>query len=238
VNLVLFDPAETRQPLPRSDPRAEHILRVLRRKAGDRFDAGLVNGPRGKAMLVDVSPQALELRFDWGPSPAADPPLTLLVGLSRPQTARDILRDATTLGATAIHFVRTEKSEASYADSTLWSSGEWRRHLLTGAAQAFATAIPDVTHTHTLEAALAGLPESTRLALDNYEATRRLGEVELPAALPPVVAIGGERGWSARDRDLLRAHHFTLAHLGPRVLRTETAVIAALTVIRSRRGLM
>jgi len=52
------------------------------------------------------------------------------------------------------------------------------------------------------------------------------------------VAIGPERGWSARERDLLRARGFELVHLGPRVLRTETACVAAVAVVKSRLGLL
>jgi RsmE family RNA methyltransferase len=55
---------------------------------------------------------------------------------------------------------------------------------------------------------------------------------------PIALAIGPERGWAAGDRAALRAHGFTLVHLGPRVLRTETACIAALAVIRSKLGMM
>jgi RsmE family RNA methyltransferase len=51
-----------------------------------------------------------------------------------------------------------------------------------------------------------------------------------------VLAIGPERGWGPRDRDGLRAAGFALAHLGPRVLRSETAVVAALAILRADLG--
>ena len=76
----------------------------------------------------------------FGFTPEAEPPPAtagvLVVGLPRPQTARDVLRDATTLGVAALHFVLTEKGDPSYAQSTLWSSGEWRRHVGLGLEQA------------------------------------------------------------------------------------------------------
>jgi RsmE family RNA methyltransferase len=240
VNLILFDHAETTQPLPRSDHRARHLLEVLRREPGDEFDAGLVNGLRGKGTLVGVEADTLTLRFDWTPGPPlpADP-ITLIVGLPRPQTARDILRDATTLGVAAIHFVATGKSERNYAGSTLWSSGEWRRQLIAGAAQAFDTRIPEVTWQHPLAKVLEdGIENRARFALDNYEAGAPLGTCQLIVDKSLWLAIGPERGWSAEDRDLLRSRGFTLAHLGPRPLRSETTVIAALTVVKSARGLM
>lgn len=237
LNLVLFSPDEAARPLPREDRRAEHILRVLRRQPGDNFDAGLANGPLGKATLVRIAPKELHLTFAWGDKPPAPPPLTLLVGLPRPQTARDILRDATTLGATALCFTATERSEPSYARSKLWTTGEWRQHVLAGAEQSFSTFVPEVESGDTLAEVLAALPASgTRLALDNYEASQRLADANLPANQPVVLALGPERGWTACDREMLREHRFAFVHLGRRVLRTETAVVAALTLLRAKLG--
>ena len=237
MNLILFDAAEIATPLPRSDPRAAHVLDVLRRKVGDTFDAGLINGPRGKGTLVAVGPEALTLEFTWGGPAAAPESIILLIGLPRPQTGRDILREATSLGVGALYFFRAEKSEASYANSSLWSSGEWRRHLITGAEQAFTTQLPEVTHGKNLADVIASLPQNaTRLALDNYESPQSLSAVAFTA--PVVLAFGPERGWSATERDLLRANRFELAHLGTRVLRSETAMIAAVAVVRSKLGLI
>lgn len=218
------------------------MLRVLRLAVGASCDVALVNGPRGKATLVGLDAAALTLRFAWletAASGAPTEPVTLVVGLPRPQTARDILRDATTLGVAAIHFVRTEKAEASYAQSSLWSSGEWRRQALAGAEQAFDARLPDITHGLPINEVVAALPAgTTRIALDNYESPAPLGEIALPAERPLVLALGAERGWSAGERAQLRAGGFALAHLGTRVLRTETAVIAALAIVRARLGLM
>jgi 16S rRNA (uracil1498-N3)-methyltransferase len=237
VNIILFRASEVELPLPRSDPRARHILTVLRRKAGDTFDAGLLGGARGKATLVSLDQGGLRLAFAWGEAPPPLPPLTLLIGLPRPQTARDILREATALGVAAMHFVRTGKGEAGYAESTLWRSGEWEECVITGAAQAFCTRLPEVTHGRTLAEAVTALPAgSTRVALDNYEASGPLTAALAHGGQPVVLAIGAERGWSAEERAFLRRHDFSLAHLGSRVLRTETACIAAIALVRAQRG--
>lgn len=236
VNLVLFTPDEISRPLPRSDPRAIHVLSVLKRQPGESFDAGLINGPQGRGTLLAMDAENLTLDFSWGAPPPPPEAVTLIIGLPRPQTARDILRDATTLGAAAIHFARTEKGEASYAHSSLWTTGEWQRHLITGAAQAFSTLIPKVTHTLTLAETLAALPTATRrLALDHYEATASLGSLRVAPTTQVALALGPERGWSAEDRRLLRFHGFELVHLGSRVLRCETAVISALTLVKAAR---
>lgn len=238
VNLILFEPTEIATPLPRRDPRAVHVIEVLRRQIGDTFDVGLIDGPRGKATLLGLGADALTLGFAWGPPPAPLDPVTLIVGLPRPQTARDILRDATTLGVTALHFVRTEKGAPGYAQSTLWSSGEWRRRAIAGAEQAFETRLPAVSWERSVAEQLAALPlGGTQLALDNYEPGSALGSITL-AAGTLTLAFGPERGWSAAEREMLRASGFVFVDLGARVLRLETAIVAALAIVRAKRGAM
>jgi 16S rRNA (uracil1498-N3)-methyltransferase len=237
VNIILFHPSEVELPLPRDDARARHILTVLRRQPGDTFDAGLLNGPRGKGSLVAVERDHLRLAFSWGEAPPPLDALALVIGLPRPQTARDILREATALGVGAMHFVRTEKGEPSYGASTLWQAGEWRDCVINGAAQAFCTRLPEVTHGRTLAEAVQALPAGqTRIALDNYEASLPLSRIEAPPDRAVVLALGSERGWSGAERELLRRHDFTFGHLGDRVLRTETACIAAVSLIKAKAG--
>jgi 16S rRNA (uracil1498-N3)-methyltransferase len=233
LNIVLFEPEEIGPPLPRSDPRAIHILEVLRRKEGDLFDAGIVNGPRGKGTVAGIGPESLSFRFDRVSDPPPADPVHLMVALPRPQTARKILNEATSLGVASIRFFPSEKGEPGYRASTLWKTGEWRRHLVDGASQAFDTRLPEVRHDPGLGAAIAALPSGcSRIALDNYEASRRMTP-EL-AAFPIAIALGPERGWSAAERSLLRAGGFELAHLGARVLRTETAAVAAISIVKAR----
>jgi 16S rRNA (uracil1498-N3)-methyltransferase len=240
VNLILFTPAETAAPLPRTDPRAVHLIEVLRRKPADTFDAGLIDGPRGKGTVVSIDDSGLSLRFTWGDPPPPLDPITLVIGLPRPQTARKILQEATSLGVRALHFVATERGEASYAQSTLWSSGEWRRHLIQGAEQAFCTRLPEVTWRQSLNDALAtsarGGSAQTRIAFDNYESPESLSRTVL--ASPLLLVFGAERGWTALERELLRARGCTFAHLGPRVLRTETAVVSAVAIAKARLALI
>jgi RsmE family RNA methyltransferase len=237
VNIVLFELEEVPRPLPVTDPRARHIVDVLRRGVGGTFDAGVVNGPRGKATVVEVRKDALVLAFEWGGTPPMLDDIVLILGMPRPQTARKVLEEATALGVFAMHFVRTERGEPGYATSRLWTTGEWRRHVIDGAQQAFTTRLPHVTFEHDLTAVLElELKYGTKLALDNYESPERLGAVDV--ALPVQLAVGPERGWSPRERELLRSAGFRFVHIGERVLRVETAVVAAVSLVRARLGLM
>ncbi len=239
MNLILFEPAELNRPLPCHDRRARHVLDVLRRRVGDSFDAGIINGPRGRATLTSLTDDTLALAFTATTPPPDPAPGTLLIGLPRPQTARDLLRDTTSLGIGNLRFVHTEKSDANYAASTLWTSGEWRRQIIAGAEQAFATRLPEVTVGRTLADTLAALPPGgARVALDLYEASDRLGAARLDADGSWTLALGPERGWGSRDRALLRDAGFQFHHLGSRVLRAETACTAALAILHSLRGQM
>ena len=58
MNLILFEAGEVGSPLALTDPRAIHLLRVLKRRKGDLFDAGIVNGPRGKGTVAAIGPEA------------------------------------------------------------------------------------------------------------------------------------------------------------------------------------
>lgn len=236
VNLILFERHETALPLPHSDRRALHLREVLRRQPGDTFDAGLVDGPMGKGKLVAATQEGLRLSFAWTDEPPPLPPITLIIGLPRPQTARKILQEATALGISQLHFVTTEKGEPNYASSTLWLEGEWRRHLLAGAEQAFCTRLPEISHGKPLAEMLTAIsPTGIRVALDNYESPSRLSELRFDGA-PVVLALGAERGWSTAERELLRRQNFSFAHLGRRVLRVETACLAALAIVRALSG--
>ena len=236
MNIILFKESELDQALARDDPRAVHVLRIIGCQEGDHFDVGLVNGPRGKARIVRITEHALELAFIFGQDIPSLCPVTMLIGLPRPASARRILKDLTTLGAAQLHFIATDKGDKSYAQSRLWSQNEYQRLLQEGAEQAFCTRLPEVGLYGSLATALADLPANTdRLALDNYEALVSLSQYQFGQRWC-VLAVGSERGWSAAERDLLRGSGFTLASMGERVLKTETACIAGLTVVLEKLG--
>ena len=230
MNIILFGADEINSPFPRNDQRVVHILSVLRRKLGDSTDVGLINGPRGKATLTSVSQESVEFDFQWLQEPPALLPIDLIVGLSRPQTCRKVLQEATSLGVRRIAFVSTDRGEDSYAKSKLWTSDQWKRLIREGVQQAFTTRFPVVEFGISINEAIDSTATADRLiCLDNYEATIDL----LPAvdkSSSVVIAIGSERGWTERERAIFSDAQFTFAHLGDRPLRTETAMIAAVSI--------
>jgi len=188
-------------------------------------------------MIEAIDAAGLRLRFQWAKEPPPLEPVTLVIGLPRPQTARKVLEEATALGVQAMHFVTSERGEPGYGRSRLWTSGEWRRHIIAGAEQAFSTRLPAVTWDRSLAEAVQGADlGGTRLALDNYESPEALGSTE--AIAPVTIAVGPERGWTQAERGLLRDAGFRFVHLGERVLRVETACVAAIAMVRTALGSM
>ena len=233
VNIILFEESELDAPFSISDPRMVHLLDVLRRQPGDETDVGLVNGPRGKAVLRSASEDSVVLEFNWKEEPEPLLPIDMIVGLSRPQTSRKILQEATSLGVRRIHFVATDRGERSYATSKLWTTDEWRQCIRLGVEQAFSTRFPEVRFGGTLAESIEAFGDvPRRICMDNYEAPLSLLEAAVGHEVF-VLAVGSERGWSAAERDQFRHHGFRLAHLGGRPLRTETAAIAAISIVAS-----
>ena len=237
MNVVLFDSDRQSQSLPFSDARARHLRDVLRCRPGMQFRAGVVNGASGIGTIVSVEQDLIRVGLCWNAGPVMPPDITLIIGLPRPPSARKILHQGAAIGCRALHFVHTGLSDPNYARSKLWRDDEWRRHLLDGAQQSAATTMPEVICGTALSAALECVPEqAAALALDPDTAGRRLGAADVQQ--PLVLAIGPERGWSADDRALLERRHFMFCTLGTRLLRVETACVAALAIVLARLGEM
>ena len=214
---------------PAHDARTHHLKKVLHAQDGDLVDFGVVNGPRGKGLVKWEKSGAVNLSLKWNERHASDLlPITLLVGLSRPQTCRKVIEQASALGVSELIFFTAEKSEASYTESSLWNE-EWHRLLIKGAEQAFSCHLPRCEKVKSLDAAIqqSSSFSTTRLALDVYESSQALSEMGRPNNENTLLAVGPERGWSQSERELLREQKFSLCHMGQRVLRVETAVVAS-----------
>ena len=223
VNLVLITEAEVEAGLAVDDPRSRHLLDTVKLIAGETFHVGVENARRGIATLNTVSPRVL-FSVVWEKTAQRRLPLTVLVGLPRPQTAKKVLHDLASLGAAKIIFFEAGKGDPGYLASSLWKDGEWREHVVKGTEQACSTMVPEVTRVGSLAEALVGLEANAwRLALDPYEAAGA-PEISSPAKAA-VLAIGPERGFADEEREALRAAGFAFAHLGDRILRVEAAAL-------------
>ncbi len=231
MNIILFDELPPDGFLPISDERAKHMRKVLKVTPGERVRIGLVNGPAGYGQVLEVREEGI--RFSWEPGEVEKPmlPVELVVAQVRPICMKRILREAVSLGVRKIHVVGADTAEKSYGEAHLWTRGEYRSYLLHGAQQAVSTCIPECL----LYPGVGSLDlgsDMTRLLLDNIEPEGDI--MEVPFSGPVVLAIGPERGWSDRERDLFRAMGFRVIGMGERVLRTETACSAGLGIVTGR----
>ena len=241
MNCILF-PENQPMVLERGNPKLEHIVKVLRTKDGGEIYAGNVNGSLkvctvsftndGGAKLVPVRDIAVPDQLRAG----------VAVSFARPQIAQRLLFEAACFGVQNLVFYPASKGEADYAKSSLYTSGEYKKWLERGAEQACATQIPNFKYAASLEDAIEKLddmgdPNAVKFAPDPYEA--EFPFIDAYNSYNPVkdefmnIILGSERGFTNDDRDILRAKNYTLVSLGSRILRTDTALIAVLSLLTS-----
>jgi len=231
-------------------------MKVLRKRQGDSLAAGLLGaslfgpapGSLGRAFVRRLDAEGMVLDYEAEAEAPSLAPLRLLLGFPRPIQASRLLRDLASLGLAEILLSGTELGEKSYLESDLWKKEEWRQAILEGAEQAANPRLPRVERAWTLERALGTLAGAAAgpgepdwkaggfVVLHPGEDLPDLGS--LPPASPLTLAIGSERGWTERELDLLDSAGFVRAGLGSRILKTETAAIAASALALSRLGLL
>lgn len=244
VNIILFEDHELGKPLPRRDERTIHLLKVLHKREGDRFDAGVLGGNLGTGCIAKVNDDgSITFSLELYASPPSRVPIRMAVGFPRPIQLRRLLRDLANLGVEAIDLIGTDLGEKSYRDTTLLLDGRAQAALIEGAVQARDTVIPRLSAYPFLHQWLEKRPwdtdglhlETCLIAADNV---RPQGSLALlgPAPRYMVVAVGSERGWSDRERELLEHMGFRRLSMGTRALRTETACIAAAILAMEKTG--
>ena len=244
MNIILLEEHELGRNLSRRDERTVHLLKVLHKKAGDIFEAGILGGMRGTGRIEKIN-------FDGSifiSINAKEPPLPRLklrvaAGFVRPIQIRRLLRDLSNMGVSAVDLVGTELGERSYRDTKLFESGGAHAALVEGAVQARDTLIPELAVYDRLEKWLKERPwenpdeKSVPLlvAMDNVRPEGSIFHLG-PAGRPAVIAVGPERGWSDRERELFEKTGFLRLSMGSRALRTETACVAAAALAMEKIG--
>jgi len=235
VNLVLITESEAVEGFAADDPRARHLRETVGLRPGSIFHVGIENQRRGLATIASLEP-TLRFTVQWELVPQMRLPLTVVVGLPRPQTAKKLLHDLASLGVDRIVFFEAEKSDPSYAQSSLWRDDEWRESLRKGAEQACSCLVPVVSHAPDLVSALRHIDrQGWNVSLDPYVASGPFGAAakNFPGGC---LALGPERGWSDGERRSLADAGFTACHLGDRILRVETAAVAGASLMLAGLG--
>ncbi len=217
---------------------ANHIGRVLRLEPGAPlivFDghggeyAARIEALRKGVVVIEVqerSPTSRESSLS----------LTLAQGVSRGERMDWVVQKATELGATAIVPVLTERTvvklDARQSERKL---AHWQGIAVAACEQSGRDRIPQVVAPLGLLDFLRGIdPQTTRLLL-SPTGTQRVNDLKAPER-KIVVLIGPEGGLADTEQRSAIGAGFLAVRMGPRILRTETAAVAALTLLQHQFG--
>jgi 16S rRNA (uracil1498-N3)-methyltransferase len=221
-----------------SGSAAGHLTRVLRLRPGAALT--LFNGQGGEYAASIERVQGSKVTVAVGehqPQERESPfPLTLAQGVSRGERMDLVVQKATELGASRLVPVLTERSIVRLDEERSdRKSSHWRAIAIAACEQCGRNRLPEVTLPARLGEFLRGSPaDDTRLVL-SLEATQRIEDVPRPQR-GATVLIGPEDGLTDEEQQSALAQGFVAVRLGPRVLRTETAAIAALTLLQREFG--
>jgi RNA methyltransferase, RsmE family len=215
-----------------------HLVRVLRLQPGDACTLFNGDGNDYEARLLAAGKRRAEAEVVAVHAVGNESPLrmVLLQGIARGEKMDWILQKATELGVAAFVPVESERSEVRLDDARAAKRlAHWRSVVAAACGQGGRARVPGVQAPQPLASALARLPDAMPRFLLDPTANDSIAATT-PLVGGCVLAVGPEGGWSPRDREQLRAAGFNGLRLGPRILRTETAGIAAIAALQSRFG--
>jgi 16S rRNA (uracil1498-N3)-methyltransferase len=219
--------------------QAEHMARVLRAQPGMEVDV-VAGGHVFHAEVAAAAPD--EVRFNLIAEVQADPalPVTLVLSVFKFDHMEWAIEKATELGVAAIAPVIARRTEKHLAQAAEKRAERWRRIAHEAAKQSRRSDVPEIFDPSPLAERARIVSTSTRIVLAEQEriTTLRNAMVEAMAGakqeMPTIeLAIGPEGGWAPEEEALFDANGWLAVSLGPRILRAETAAIAALAVVAS-----
>jgi 16S rRNA (uracil1498-N3)-methyltransferase len=223
--------------------QAEHLARVLRAQTG--MEADVVAGGRvfhAQVAAVSLAGETSEVRFNLLAELTAEPalPVTLVLAVYKFDRMEWAIEKATELGVSAIAPVLARRTEKHLAQAAAKRVERWRRIVHEAAQQSRRSDVPVVHDPAPLNEVARLASTATRVVLAEQERSttlRRAVEEAAAAAqdqMPTLeIAVGPEGGWAPNEEALFDANGWRAVSLGPRILRAETAALAALAVVAS-----
>lgn len=217
---------------------AYHVARVLRMREGAPLVVFDGTGGEYRAEIVRVDDDNVTVKLGEHTPGTAESPLriTLVQGVSRSERMDWTLQKATELGVTTISPVLTARSVVRLDDKQAVKKQEhWRGIVIGACEQCGRTRVPQVNTPMTLRNYFSTVKkEGLRLVLSPSAPGSLAGLASLPSKVE--LLIGPEGGLDDDELAAARAASFTPVRLGPRVLRTETAAVVALSVLQALWG--
>lgn len=217
---------------------AYHIARVLRLRTGAPLIVFDGNGGEYRAEIVSLDGEIVTVKVGEHIHGTAESPLkiTLTQGISRSERMDWALQKATELGVKAIAPVLTARSVVRLDDKQSAKKQEHWRNIVIGACeQSGRNRVPEVFAPVSLRAHFAkSAKEGLRLVLSPSAPASLAGLTSMPSKVE--LLIGPEGGLDDDELHQAEAAGYMPVRLGPRVLRTETAAVTALSVLQAMWG--
>ncbi|NEX47434.1 16S rRNA (uracil(1498)-N(3))-methyltransferase [Pseudotabrizicola algicola] len=238
VRLYVDQPLGRGQAVAVGPDQANYLFAVMRLAPG----AGvlLFNGRDGEwlARVADAGKRRGVLLCEAQTRPLLAPPdLWLLFAPVRKERTQFIVEKAVELGVARLVPVTTR-----YTQSERWRHDKHVAHVIEAAEQCGATFVPDLAGVQPLAQVLKGWPDGRELFWADEALAGQSGAMGSSAltgviAAPAAILVGPEGGFSEEEKALLRGLPFVRPmRLGPRILRAETAAVAALVLWQAAAG--
>ncbi|WP_420396745.1 16S rRNA (uracil(1498)-N(3))-methyltransferase [Nioella sp.] len=234
IRLFVEHPLGQGQTVPLSREQAHYLFGVMRLGVG--AEVALFNGHDGEwtAEVVEAGKRGgvLDCRDQAAPQ-MLPPDLWLIFAPIKKARTDFIVEKAAEMGAARIMPVQT-----GFTNSERIRQDRLQAHAVEAAEQCGGTYVPPVEDLQKLDRLLANWPEDRQLIFcDESLVGARAALEAAPKGDKWAILIGPEGGFSDAERARLTAHPATTAiSLGPRILRADTAAVAALTLFQSTRG--
>lgn len=212
-------------------------LRVLRVQAGQPLTLFDGHGGEYAAELLLLERRQARVRIDAHLPREAESPLniTLIQGISKGERMDFTIQKSVELGVSAILPVFSERSVVQLNDDRLQKRRQhWQNVAIAACEQCGRNTIPEILPPQALQKAWPATPPAQQRLVLDPEGGQRLHE--LPAATSLCLLIGPEGGLTEAEITAAVEQGFTRLRLGPRILRTETAGLAAIAGLQTLHG--
>lgn len=215
---------------------AHHAVRVVRLTVGAALTVFTGSGGEYAATLTRIDKRGAAVRLEAFDPVERESPLavTLAQALAANDAMDYAVRKAVELGVAAIQPVVTARSAApASGERGLRRLAHWRQIAIAACEQCARNRIPEIAAPRSLTEWLAASREGGLVLAP--EAAESLPSLPKPAS-PLALLVGPEGGFEQGEIDAARMRRFVAVRLGPRVLRTETAGVAALAALQTLWG--
>jgi len=231
MNRILFEKGEIADGVAScGGVRAEHILKVLHGEVGQTLKTGEIDGPVGTGEIVSTEGGVVKIRVSHD-GESLRPWCDLVLAPPRPRVMKRLVPQLAALGVGTIVLVGAKKVEKDFWGATLLREENYRPLLVDGLMQSGTSVLPRIETRRNFRRFVddeleALFPTLNRVVAHPYGA-RGASAAEGDGRL--LLAVGPEGGWTDEEVELLESRGFMRRSLGPRILRTDTAVVALLS---------